>query len=46
MSIKSAIAAGFTPYITSDLILSVLVAVTSLYVIPAIRKAGFKKEAC
>ncbi|SHJ48771.1 biotin transporter BioY [Tepidibacter formicigenes] len=44
MSIRSAIAAGFTPYITSDLILSVLVSVTSLYVIPAIRKAGFKKE--
>ncbi len=44
MSIGKAIAVGFTPYITSDFILSVLVAVTSLYVIPVIRKAGFTKK--
>lgn len=44
MSISKAIAVGFVPYITSDLILSILVAITALYVIPAIRKAGYKKE--
>jgi biotin transport system substrate-specific component len=38
MSVKSAIAAGFTPYITSDLILSVIIAYSAVRVIPVIRR--------
>lgn len=41
MSISGAIAAGFTPYILSDLILSGVVAFTATMVIPALRRAGY-----
>ncbi|MCY6484700.1 biotin transporter BioY [Clostridium aestuarii] len=40
MSVKGAIAAGFIPYITSDLILSVLVALTAVAVVPVLKKSG------
>lgn len=45
ITVSKAVAVGFTPYIISDFILSILVAVTALYVIPAIRKSRYKKEA-
>ena len=40
MSMQGALAAGFLPYITADLILSVLIAVTSLKVVPVLRRTG------
>lgn len=40
MSVKAAIAAGFTPYIVSDLILSVIIAYSAVHVIPVLRRAG------
>ncbi|MTI67881.1 MAG: biotin transporter BioY [Firmicutes bacterium] len=43
MSVKAAILAGFTPYITSDLILSIIIAYTSVYIIPTLRKTGLNK---
>lgn len=43
MTVKGAIAAGFLPYITSDFILSILVALTAVQVIPALRKSGLIK---
>lgn len=39
MSVKAAIAAGFTPYIIPDLILSIIIAYTAVHVIPVIRRA-------
>lgn len=38
MTVKAAIAAGFTPYIISDLILSVIIAYSAVRVIPALRR--------
>ncbi|KDR96143.1 biotin transport system substrate-specific component [Peptoclostridium litorale DSM 5388] len=46
MSVNAAIAAGFLPYITSDLILSAFVAATAVYVVPALRRAGYSKIKC
>lgn len=40
MSVKAAITAGFTPFITSDLILSVIIAYSAVHVIPVLRRAG------
>lgn len=40
MPFSAAVAAGFTPYIAADLILSVLVALTALRIIPILRRAG------
>ena len=40
MSMQGALAAGFLPYITADLILSVLIAVTSIKVMPVLRRSG------
>ena len=45
MSMQGAVAAGFLPYITADLILSFLVAVTSLKVVPILRRTGLMPEA-
>ena len=42
MTIATAITVGFTPYITADLILSALVALTAVRVIPILEKAGFR----
>jgi biotin transport system substrate-specific component len=41
MPVSGAIAAGFTPYILSDLILSGVVAFTATMVVPALRRAGY-----
>ena len=38
MTVKSAIAVGFAPYIVSDLILSVIIAYSAVRVIPILRK--------
>lgn len=38
MTIGSAITIGFLPYITSDLILSILVALTAVRVVPILKK--------
>lgn len=43
MSVQAAIAAGFLPYITTDLLQSLLIAATSVYVIPALRRAGYAR---
>ncbi|QZY56932.1 biotin transporter BioY [Crassaminicella profunda] len=43
ITFKTAIAWGFTPYIVPDLILSALVAFTSVKVIPILRKHGYIK---
>lgn len=43
ISMAKAIAIGFSPYIASDLIISFFVAATAVYVVPALRKAGFRK---
>ena len=40
MSMQGALAAGFLPYITADFILSVLIAVTSIKVMPVLRRTG------
>ncbi|WP_099190721.1 biotin transporter BioY [Tepidibacter mesophilus] len=40
MSIKSAIAVGFAPYIISDLILSIIIAYSAVRIIPVIRRTG------
>ncbi len=40
MPFSAAIAAGFTPYIVPDLMMSVLVAVTALRVVPILRRSG------
>lgn len=45
ITVHKAIAVGVTPYITFDFILSIIVATTALYVIPSIRRSGYKKEA-
>lgn len=45
MTVSTAIAVGFTPYITADLILSVLVALTALRVVPILQRAGFYRTA-
>jgi len=44
MTISKAIAVGFLPYITADLILSVIVAVTAVRVVPILRNAGYIKR--
>lgn len=41
MSLQAAIAAGFLPYITSDLILSVIIALTAIRIIPILKKSGY-----
>ncbi|MGF7058558.1 biotin transporter BioY [Brassicibacter mesophilus] len=41
ISFVTAIKVGFIPYITSDLIFSILVALTSVKIIPVLRKAGY-----
>lgn len=40
-SIGAAIAAGFTPYVLPDLTLSVLIAITSVKIIPILRRSGY-----
>lgn len=40
MSLQGAVAAGFLPYITADLILSVLVALTVVRVVPILQRSG------
>lgn len=41
MTIEAAIIAGFLPYITPDLILSVLISLTTLRIIPILKKSGY-----
>lgn len=41
MSVSKAIAVGFLPYITVDLILSVIIAATAVRILPILRKAGY-----
>jgi biotin transport system substrate-specific component len=41
MTLQAAIAAGFLPYITPDLILSVLIALTAVRIIPILKKSGY-----
>jgi biotin transport system substrate-specific component len=41
MTLQTAIAAGFLPYITSDLILSVLISLTAVRIIPTLKKSGY-----
>jgi biotin transport system substrate-specific component len=44
MSISMAIAAGFIPYITADLILSVLISLTAIRILPILKKSGYYKS--
>lgn len=44
MSMKAAIVAGCLPYITTDVIQSIIIAYTAKYVIPALRKAGIARR--
>lgn len=41
MAISTAITVGFLPYITADLILSILVALTGVRIIPILKKSGY-----
>lgn len=41
ITLQTAIAAGFLPYITSDLILSVLISLTAVRIIPTLKKSGY-----
>jgi biotin transport system substrate-specific component len=41
MTLQSALAAGFLPYITSDLILSILISLTAVRIIPILKKSGY-----
>jgi biotin transport system substrate-specific component len=41
MTLQAAIGVGLLPYITSDLILSVLIALTAVRIIPILRKSGY-----
>ncbi|SFM07249.1 biotin transporter BioY [Pelosinus propionicus] len=41
MTLQAAIGAGLLPYITSDLILSILITLTSIRIIPILRKSGY-----
>jgi len=43
MTFAQSIAAGFTPYIIPDTILSIIIAYTALRVIPVLRKSGYLK---
>lgn len=42
VTIDKVVAIGFLPYITSDFLLSLLVAATAVKVIPALRRAGYR----
>lgn len=44
MTISTAIAAGFLPYITSDLILTVLISLTAIRILPILKKSGYYKS--
>jgi len=41
MTISAAISVGFLPYITADLILSILVALTAVRILPILQKNGY-----
>ncbi|MDF2633873.1 MAG: BioY protein [Pelosinus sp.] len=41
MTLPAAIAAGFLPYITPDLILSILIALTAIRIIPILKRSGY-----
>ena len=41
MTLQAAIGVGLLPYITSDLILSVLITLTAVRIIPILRKSGY-----
>ncbi|GMB01173.1 biotin transporter BioY [Pelosinus sp. IPA-1] len=41
MTLQAAIGAGFLPYITSDLILSVIISLTAVRIIPILKKSGY-----
>lgn len=43
ISVSKAIALGFLPYITTDVIMSVIIAATAVKVIPILRNAGYLK---
>jgi len=43
ITVSKAIAIGFLPYITIDLMMSVIIAVTAVRVIPILRNAGYLK---
>ncbi len=43
MSISKAIAAGFTPFLIQDIVKCIIVAITAVYVVPVLRKAGYIK---
>lgn len=44
MTVSTAITVGLLPYITSDLILSTLVALTAVRIIPILRKSGYYRS--
>ena len=44
MTIIAAITAGFLPYITADLILSVLISLTAIRILPILKKSGYYKS--
>jgi biotin transport system substrate-specific component len=44
MAVSKALAIGFLPYITADLIMSVIIAITAVRVIPILRKAGYIRK--
>ncbi len=44
MAVSKAIAVGFLPYVTADLIMSVIIAVSAVRVIPILQKAGYSRR--
>jgi biotin transport system substrate-specific component len=44
LTLAGAVAVGFTPYITADLILAIIVALTAVRVIPILQKSGYIKK--
>lgn len=41
MAVSTAITVGFLPYITADLLLSILVALTAMRILPILQKSGY-----
>ncbi|EIW17956.1 MULTISPECIES: biotin transporter BioY [Pelosinus] len=46
MTLQAAIGVGLLPYITSDLILSLFIALTAIRVIPILKKSGYYASTC